>query len=45
MSPWDVWVTIAVHMGKTLLYAKFAEVMVMYIPFGGGTFSFIGSLC
>ena len=30
--------TIAVHMGKNLLYTKFAEDMVMYIPFGGGTF-------
>ena len=36
--PWDVCVTIAVHMGKNLLYTKFAEDMVMYIPFGGGTF-------
>lgn len=38
MSPWDVCVTIAVHMGKNLLYTKFAEDMVMYILFGGGTF-------
>ena len=30
--------TIAVHMGKNLLYTKFAEDMVMYILFGGGTF-------
>ena len=30
--------TIAVHMGKNLLYTKFAEDMVIYILFGGGTF-------
>ena len=44
MSPWDVWVTIAVHMGKNLLYTKLAEDMVMYILFGGGTFPVTGFL-
>lgn len=34
--------TIAVHMGKNLLYTKLAEDMVMYILFGGGTFPVTG---